>query len=187
MAKSSMISSAREYSMGSKSRLREVAFNVMAFVMCVGLAAFALLLSGCSGSGSPPLGKVEGIVTLNGQPLEGAVVEFQPSPGVPSFGRTDSQGRYRLQFDERKQGATLGSHRVSISSRETIQSDLGDETTGVERLPDSYNTRTTLTAKVERGKNEINFELTYDEREYQKRVAQLSKLQSRPRRGFNIR
>ena len=42
--------------------------------LCVGLA---LLVGGC-GDGGPPMGKVSGTVTLDGQPLAGAEVEFAP-------------------------------------------------------------------------------------------------------------
>src|SRR5690606_23808547 len=44
----------------------------------VGLAAM-LLLAGCGGADGPELASVSGTVTLNGQPLPHAVVQFQPT------------------------------------------------------------------------------------------------------------
>ena len=55
----------------------------------------ALSLTGC-GSDGPERGVVTGKVTLNGDPLPNADVEFQPEEGSPSYGMTDEKGRYDL-------------------------------------------------------------------------------------------
>ena len=62
------------------------------------------VISGC-GSSDLELAEVSGVVTLDGQPVAGAVVNTQPipasavpSPGPGSFGRTDEQGRFTLEL-----------------------------------------------------------------------------------------
>jgi hypothetical protein len=84
------------------------------------LACAGLLVSGCQRAAVPVTGKV----TLNGKPLVGAVVTFQPrgTRDVPpdatgSVGRTDNEGHFSLRMlapDQR--GAIPGRHTVTIST-----------------------------------------------------------------------
>ena len=48
------------------------------------LAALPLLLAGCGGEGPFERAAVEGIVTLDGQPLEAGTIVFEPAPGTPA-------------------------------------------------------------------------------------------------------
>jgi len=85
--------------------------------MRVCAAALVLAAVGCGGS----TGRVSGVVTLDGQPLEGATVSFTPASGDGggvggSTGKTDAQGRYSLRtVAGDSPGAAVGKHRVSIS------------------------------------------------------------------------
>ena len=80
------------------------------------LAALIVLNSlGCSSRG-PELGRVEGTVTLDGEPLEGALVTFKPKRGRPSLAETDAQGKYSLNYRVDELGARLGTHYVTIST-----------------------------------------------------------------------
>jgi hypothetical protein len=67
---------------------------------------------------------VSGRVTLDGQPLAGASVTFQPMAkegitaqlGMGSYGKTDADGRYSLKLIETDaEGAAVGTHRVQVS------------------------------------------------------------------------
>jgi hypothetical protein len=119
------------------------------------MAVIAVLFaSGCGGGGGPSLGTVSGRVTLDGQPLQGAVVEFQPAEGRGSFGVTDAQGDYRLSFTEARQGAVLGKHTVRI----TLDAEDDERKTDA-NIPARYNRLSELTAEVQAGSNERNFEL----------------------------
>ncbi|MCL4206743.1 MAG: carboxypeptidase regulatory-like domain-containing protein [Pirellulaceae bacterium] len=128
-------------------------------------AAFFLglgILSGCSGSSSPPLGQVEGTVTLDGQPVAEARVYFSPvEGGRTSEALTDSSGRYVLQYSGTDAGAIVGEHVVRITTyEEPISEDDGSVSGGVpERIPDKYNTNSTLTREVKRGKQTIDLAL----------------------------
>jgi hypothetical protein len=84
-----------------------------------GLLALGLL--GCGGG--PKYVPVSGVVTLDGKPYRGAVVNFQPAgtpgnayPGQGSYGHTDEDGRFTLVVDAKLKGAVVGKHRVRIAT-----------------------------------------------------------------------
>jgi hypothetical protein len=140
-----------------------------------------LILSGC-GSGSPfPVEAVEGIVTLDGQPVEGAILTFVPVPsteGKAAYARTDETGAYKLTaFNGGKFGAGTmpGRYIVSILKevpvREPTAKELAEAEKGIEIniplysiVPTRYNDATTsgLTAEIVKGKNIVHFDLKSD-------------------------
>jgi hypothetical protein len=126
---------------------------------CWTLILSCLLIAGC-GSNSG-LARVKGKVTLNGQPLEGATVTFQPTAadGSPSSGVTDADGRYELMFTFDTPGAMPGEHVVSIGTAGTDIDDEGYEVERPERVPAKYNRQTTLKRTVKPGRNTIDFPL----------------------------
>jgi hypothetical protein len=122
----------------------------------LGLLA-AVILScfvGCSRSGTrPELMPVKGRVTLDGQPLAGAVVLFRAEAGGRgSRGTTGKDGRYELVYLRDIKGAQLGKHTVSITT--------AMEGSPLERVPAMYNRASTLTAHVPSPDNTIDFTLT---------------------------
>lgn len=121
----------------------------------VGLVA--VLSAGCAES---DLGRVAGRVTLDGKPLAGALIEFHAKSGQsPSLGITDRNGRYYLTYNSTTPGALVGPHRVRITTASDEIDPNGIRTAIPERVPDRYNTQTTLFAEVEPGQNEIDFVL----------------------------
>jgi hypothetical protein len=84
-------------------------------------AAAAVLAAGCN-SGPYETAPVSGRVTLNGQPVAGVAVMFQPiapegnpNPGPGSYGVTDAEGRYSLKLiGKETSGAVVGKHKVRI-------------------------------------------------------------------------
>jgi hypothetical protein len=127
-------------------------------VACVSLIV-ALSVTGC-GSDGPERGVVTGKVTLNGDPLPGADVEFQPEDGSPSYGTTDDRGRYDLMYTRDKRGAMLGEHTVRIMTSTTTTDTQGEEVRVPQQVPPKYNARTQLTRDVRPGRNRFDFELT---------------------------
>ena len=114
-----------------------------------------LFLAGCGDSG-PERGEVTGTVTLDGQPLVGATVEFQPQEGSPSYGETDTEGRYRLGYTPEKPGAVVGEHTVRISTYR-VKGPPGAQEEVPERVPPEYNTESTVTREVKPGENVFDF------------------------------
>jgi hypothetical protein len=109
-------------------------------------------LTGCSNSDQPALGEVRGRITLDGKPLPEAKVRFFPiDPVRGALGASDSQGLYELVYIRDLKGAPVGGHSVRITTATETKPEI---------LPAKYHSQTTLTAKVEPGVNEINFDLT---------------------------
>lgn len=145
--------------------------------------AFALLGSaGCEVEppkprveSGPRLVKVTGHVTVDGKPVDGAIVVFLPSfseSGTHSVGATNEQGEYSLEHLGRK-GTAAGDYRVTISlqvapdgrvlraaERDAIVQS-NDVLSAVELVPERYSnfSKTELRAVVSPRGDEINFEL----------------------------
>ncbi len=107
---------------------------------------------------------VSGTVTLDGQPLAGALVRFVGKDRIPSSGVTDAGGVYHLQFDTLQSGITGGAKQVEIRTRFRSEDTDSREGTGtevepVERLPSKYNDDSTLTASVSATSTRFDFDL----------------------------
>ena len=127
-------------------------YQVAFFIVCV--LAIAL---GCDKG--PAVAPVTGIVTQDGQPLNGAMVEFQPDKGAPSYGITDETGRYQIQYQTNRMGALLGHHYVSVRTEGEVTDPKTDMTVNVpETVPQEYNDETTLEFEVKKGKNNFDIE-----------------------------
>ena len=117
----------------------------------------------------PPLGTVSGVITLNGKPLENAMVSFLPgSEWGSSSATTDSDGRYELtQGVENEKGAVVGQHTVTIYAQDYAQdSEITDlKKTPISSapqknsIPDKYNINSTLKVDVKAGSNTFDFKL----------------------------
>jgi hypothetical protein len=125
----------------------------------IGLAFSCLLPLGCGSNDG--LARVQGVVTMNGQPLGDATVEFRPmaSEAAPSSGQTDADGYYELNYTFDTPGAVPGEHVVSIRTAGTYFDDQGIERERTEIVPAEYNARSKLRRTVEPGKNTIDFDL----------------------------
>lgn len=85
----------------------------------VALTVFSVALAGMVGCGrtGPVVEYVEGTVTLNGAPVDGATVAFKPvDGGLPASGITDTAGVYRLNALNAKpgKGTAAGDYLVSV-------------------------------------------------------------------------
>lgn len=145
------------------------------------LAALAVVLAscawGCSGGDGLPRQPISGKVTLDGQPLESALITFTPKGqgGDSTSAATQvSAGSFSIA---REQGLVPGPYRVSISVMKEVPKkaskkkqvdnltgevveDAGGEATE-ETLPARYNAQSELAADVtEAGPNEFTFPVT---------------------------
>src|SRR5262245_22308276 len=110
------------------------------------LVPLLVLALGCGGGQLAP---VSGRVTLNGQPLADAWLDFQPltsssdpNPGAGSVGQTDKDGRYTLHVVDGRSGAVVGKHRVSITLKAPggdADADAGGKRSAFKQLPVRYN------------------------------------------------
>lgn len=130
------------------------------------------LLSGCF-SGAPAAkftrNAVQGTILLDGKPLTGGMISFEPDQGSPTAtagGAAVKDGKFALP---KESGLAAGKYRVfitSLASEGTTTKSADDlmnnpPPPAKELLPAKYNTRSTLTAVITDDKNiPLNFELT---------------------------
>jgi hypothetical protein len=114
-------------------------------------------LCGCGGA-NVNVAPVSGTVTLDGAPLKTASVTFQPKEGGrPSFGVTNDQGRYVLEYSLNELGAKVGTCTVRITTE-----NRGDDSGGKaskELVPKRYKTAP-IEVQVEPKSNVIDIALT---------------------------
>lgn len=132
------------------------------------LAVLAIGSTGCGGGASDvTLGSVGGTITLDGGPVEGAVIEFTPvGEGRPSAGESDASGKYTLYFKGSTAGALVGEHDVSMSTfQEAMDYGGAEGFTDIpgraEKIPKKY-VQEKIRVTVEPGSNTINLELNSD-------------------------
>lgn len=152
---------------GYRPHSRPLEFKMLRFdrsrlsiVITVGLF---LAVTGCGSSDRPPLGKVRGTITMDGQPLEGAIVYFSPEGGGRvSQDMTDAKGEYDLVYIGNTAGAKTGLHKVRITTAyEGFDEKTGKSVVNKERVPKRYNSNETeLSFEVEPGQNKIDIPLT---------------------------
>jgi len=131
---------------------------------CRTIVLLLAVAAGCNwSSGIVP---VSGRVTLNGQPLQGASVSFQPvSPrenerptASGSAGKTDADGRFTLRLiDPDREGALVGKHTVTITTASGAKSD--GAAAGGERVPKAWRDGTQRFEVPSGGTTAANFDL----------------------------
>jgi len=143
------------------------------------LFSFMLLgcvLAGCGPSG-PAVEFVEGVVLLDGSPVEDCVVGFSPLDpgGISAFGQTDGAGVFRLTSSrggKPARGAVPGRYAISITKQKPRDRPPGSmQASGPDDIiflvPRGYAQADTsgLAATVRKGRNvgpEFRFELKSD-------------------------
>ncbi len=115
------------------------------------LSICCLAAAGCG----PGLQEVTGKVTLDGKPVQGLEVNFEPvdpSTGGTATGYTQADGSFKLHYPGRKTGAPPGEYIVRIVGAEV------DDGPPV-RVPAKYGSKSELKATVGSGEPHV-FELT---------------------------
>src|SRR5262245_1048609 len=116
----------------------------------------ALVVFGCSQPSGPALGRVNGVVTLDGQPVQNAGLEFIADAGGVAYGKTDANGRYYMSFGNSHTGALVGKNLVRITSGDRVV--VGDKKfESKEVFPKKYNVNSDQVVEVAKGNNTINF------------------------------
>ncbi len=117
---------------------------------------------GCGGgSDTPKVYPVKGTVKIDGKPVDGATLTFNPTNGRPSVGVTDANGVYYLRYTEKVDGALPGEHLVQIR---TERFPSGGEGSPVipgrkEMLPAHYHDKSDLKVEVKTEENQLDFDL----------------------------
>jgi len=76
----------------------------------------ALLTSAVIGCGQrgPEVVPIEGTVTHNGEPVPNVRIYFVSTEGRPSWGDSDTNGRFVLDYDGQHKGAKVGTHKIWV-------------------------------------------------------------------------
>ena len=135
--------------------------RVCKYTCLTGLLVLLPMLGGC-GSSRPATAQVTGEVHYKGQPVEGATVVFS-SAGPPAQGITDAAGKFSLRTYESEDGATLGTHRITISKL-LIPPTTAENPYPISKnlLPQKYSRPDTsgLSEEVNADANSFRFDLT---------------------------
>ena len=107
---------------------------------------WALLISFLVGCGSEyDIAPVSGKITLDGAPLAGALVSFEPlatdglEAGYGSYGECNEEGVYQLKSLHGENGAIVGPHRILITTMKGKEGPNGEMIMiSKERVPDKY-------------------------------------------------
>ena len=114
-------------------------------------------LCGCTAQSGPPLAHVSGTVTLDGQPVQGAGLEFIADAGGVAYGKSDSTGRYAMYFGNDRTGAIVGKNLVRITAGDKVTvGDMKYESTEI--FPRKYNVDSQQFVEVAKGSNQFDFQ-----------------------------
>ncbi len=100
------------------------------------ICLFSIVLAalvGCQES-PPPVFKTFGTITLNGKPVDGAMIVFQSDdPALkPATGRSDQLGNFKLTTNESADGAMAGTFKVRVTKIVAPPSPIGPYDPGFE-------------------------------------------------------
>src|ERR1700736_3545904 len=95
--------------------------------------AFLFLLVGGFGSSGPQVVKVSGTVTRGGKPANKLMVTSLPDNGRPSWGMTNKDGHYTLNYERGRDGAVTGNHTVWVKVQPANPKEEADMAQGLVR------------------------------------------------------
>lgn len=126
---------------------------------------------------------ITGEVTLDGEPLSGAVVFFESPDLTQAYATTDEEGHYKIKFNSEVDGVKPGTKIVRISTTASTgeggeeEDEDGDEdntparrskpskkdtSNPGERVPSEYNKKSELTIEITSGDSVVDFHLKSD-------------------------
>ncbi len=109
------------------------------------VAVLALVLAGCGRRAVP----VQGVVTLDGEPLAGATVVFMPDGGGrPANGYTAADGMFQLTTFQPNDGALPGTYRVLVQKTEAQKDQTAAELSALQRAKAKFEGKTLQKSRV---------------------------------------
>ena len=134
--------------------------------LCLILGSLAAI-AGCGPSEPYEMVPISGVVTLDGRPLSNARLAFQPlgggggkKVGPGSYGRSDEQGRFTLETVDRRSGAVVGEHLVTVTTQAVVSEDAGNDATVMTRETVPEHLRNGFKLKVEGETEDLQVELS---------------------------
>jgi len=107
--------------------------------MCI---VYLVTLTSCGGDSLPPRYEVTGTVSYNGESVEGATLMFTPADGGGDVGvgKTDAQGKYKIEAIEGPQKVTIQKleNQGSGTDDNVDAADFSEETTATDPSPPKH-------------------------------------------------
>jgi hypothetical protein len=127
----------------------------------LGLIVAALLATALGCSTGPAVATVNGTVTLDGKPLKEGTVNFIPlSENVPVAGEPIKDGKFTATVPVAKMRVEIHANKV-IGQRKAYDTPDSPVVPIVEEaIPKRYNAESTLTIDVQRGSQDVPYDLT---------------------------
>src|SRR4051794_35356158 len=133
-------------------------------------------LAGCGKGDYPEMARVTGTVTYKGKPVPNMMVNFMPTEGRPSWGKTDANGKFEMVYDADYNGAKIDHHKVyftppanatidggkSKASRKAIAEAAGLTPEEMSDLRAKYGTENTTKLEVDEKKDPGVLDLKLD-------------------------
>tara|TARA_R110002095_G_scaffold172509_2_gene149869 strand:+ start:1242 stop:1631 length:390 start_codon:yes stop_codon:yes gene_type:complete len=121
----------------------------------ISVAAFAAMVFvgvGCSerASDMPEVGQVHGTVTLDGKPLPGVTIYFEPEQGRSSMAKANAEGAYEALYLIDEKGVKIGPCIARV--------EWGIDETGP-AIPARYGSKSELKLEVKPGDNAFDIEM----------------------------
>jgi hypothetical protein len=120
---------------------------------------FIVSMTGC-GKGEVELGEVRGRVTLDGQPVQGVFIVFQPDGRRPALSLLNKEGEFTLQYNVKNTGTVVGKQGVFL--RMPLEDQMSEvRASGVDeptKVPQKF-LQIFETVEVKSGRNEFNLDL----------------------------
>ena len=149
----------------------KTASNLFSHGLLLIAAALICFSTGCGKDYGVELHPATGTVTMDGQPLPDATIEFRPirsgagqqSAPRGAIGFTNELGEYKLLFRD-TQGCPAGDFKVIISTYSEPTGADPDDRGNPETVPDQYRAaKSSLKATItEDGDNAFNFDLKFE-------------------------
>ncbi|MFO0943237.1 MAG: carboxypeptidase-like regulatory domain-containing protein [Pirellulales bacterium] len=136
-------------------------------MLAVSCCLIAMAALGCKKDNLPKTVPAEGIVTLDGNPVEGATIVFIATQGnYNATAVSDASGKFKMNAFDTKTGAVPGSYKVQIDKTvmESATGKFGETDVNMKYgLPKKYSTFTTSGLSKDlgdQGDTAIKFELS---------------------------
>jgi hypothetical protein len=122
-------------------------------------ATAILVATGCEQA--PPVGQVQGTVTLDGKPVDNGTIRFTPLEGqAATAGGVIDDGKFSSTVPIAKHRVEISATQISgEATAEGRHTPVAGDYTATELIPEKYNTNSELTLDVTSGLNEPHFDL----------------------------
>lgn len=128
--------------------------------IALALSCLSISLTAIGCSRQPSVVEVSGVLTYQGKPVPNMLITFKPETGRPSWGQTDGEGKFTLNYSKTiPKGALLSKHTVwltrgaGLPSQETSPEQYAADVAGgdidqADEIPSKYFSEKNTTIEI---------------------------------------